>query len=255
MENPTQVLETRNLCFSSCKNYKLKVNLLCVGARERKKRPFFAPFILPEEIFINICIFSQCITYWIHFQNIHAFTYQKTLLYTLFCLFLESSKAFSVSLIISPLSLHNFYIYLTVKTSYRFRKDFRNPGRKKEQNKPNLTVIFCLSYSAYVPNLLIILIFIFMRKSSFLPTGNFVFVKNGWEIVVGFKIVKLSDCIGSVSNKSYWNTYLSGGSSVNQLLHLKLNSVSPAVPFSGLRWYIASVICNRNQTLFIYIYI
>ena len=139
MENPTQVLETRNLCFSSYKNYKLKVKLLCVGARERKKRPFFAPFILPEEIFFNICIFSQCITYWIHFQNIHAFTYQKTLLYTLFCLFLESSKAFSVSLIISPLSLHNFCIYLTVKTSYRFRKDFRDTPSEIQEEKKNKT--------------------------------------------------------------------------------------------------------------------
>ena len=33
-----------------------------------------------------------------HFQNIHTFTYQKTLLHTLFCLFLKSSKAFCVSL-------------------------------------------------------------------------------------------------------------------------------------------------------------
>ena len=31
------------------------------------------------------------------YKNIHTFTYQKTLLHTLFCLFLKSSKAFSVS--------------------------------------------------------------------------------------------------------------------------------------------------------------
>ena len=36
--------------------------------------------------------------YWIQFQNIHTFTYKKTLLHTLFCLFLKSSRAFSVSL-------------------------------------------------------------------------------------------------------------------------------------------------------------
>ena len=36
--------------------------------------------------------------YWIHFQNMSSFTYQKTLLHTLFRLFLKSSKAFSVSL-------------------------------------------------------------------------------------------------------------------------------------------------------------
>ena len=33
---------------------------------------------------------------WIHFHNSHTFTYQQTLLHTLFCLFLKSSKAFSV---------------------------------------------------------------------------------------------------------------------------------------------------------------
>ena len=27
-------------------------------------------------------VLSQCIVYWIHFQNIHTFTYQKTLLHT-----------------------------------------------------------------------------------------------------------------------------------------------------------------------------
>ena len=33
-----------------------------------------------------------------HFQNIHSFTYQKTLLDTLFCIILKLSKAFSESL-------------------------------------------------------------------------------------------------------------------------------------------------------------
>ena len=31
--------------------------------------------------------------YWIYFQNIHTFTYQKTLLYKLFCLFLKFVKS------------------------------------------------------------------------------------------------------------------------------------------------------------------
>ena len=41
---------------------------------------------------------SQCIVYWIHLQNIHTCTHQKTLLHILLWLFLRSSKAFSVSL-------------------------------------------------------------------------------------------------------------------------------------------------------------
>ena len=80
---PHIVLERRTLCFSSFKNRKLKVNLWWVGARERKKRASFVPFILPEGDFFNICVLSQCIKYLIYFQNLHTFTYQKTLLYTL----------------------------------------------------------------------------------------------------------------------------------------------------------------------------
>ena len=48
--------------------------------------------------FFNICVLSQCIVYWIHFQNTHTFTCQNILLHTHFCLFLKLSKTFSVSL-------------------------------------------------------------------------------------------------------------------------------------------------------------
>ena len=68
--------------FSSYKNRKLKVKLRWVRARERKKRAFFVPFILSEGNIFNICVLSQSIVYWIHFQNIHTFTYQKTLPHT-----------------------------------------------------------------------------------------------------------------------------------------------------------------------------
>ena len=36
--------------------------------------------------FFKICLLSQFIVYWIHFQNIHTFTYQKILLHTLLLL-------------------------------------------------------------------------------------------------------------------------------------------------------------------------
>ena len=46
---------------------------------------FFVPFILSKANFFNICVLSQCIVYWMqHFQNIHTFSYQKTLLHPLF---------------------------------------------------------------------------------------------------------------------------------------------------------------------------
>ena len=98
MENPTPVLERKTLCFSSYKNRKLKVKLLWVGAHEIKKRAFFVRFILSEGNSFYICVSSQCIVYWIQFQNIYTFTYKKILLHTFFCLFSKSWKVFSVSL-------------------------------------------------------------------------------------------------------------------------------------------------------------
>ena len=44
------------------------------------KRAFFVPFILSEGNFFNICVLPRCIVYWIQFQNIDTFIYQKTLL-------------------------------------------------------------------------------------------------------------------------------------------------------------------------------
>ena len=77
--------------LGSYKNPELKVKLRWVGARERKKIAFFVTLILSKRKFFNIYVLSQCIVYWISFQSIYSFTYQKTLLHTL-------SKAFSVSL-------------------------------------------------------------------------------------------------------------------------------------------------------------
>ena len=84
----------------------LKVQLTSESQTESKtvmswslqQKNFFVLFILSEGNFLSICVLSQCIVYWIHFQNIHTFPYQKTLLHTLFCLFLRLLKAFSVSL-------------------------------------------------------------------------------------------------------------------------------------------------------------
>ena len=85
-----------------------------VGDSERKIRAFFVPFILSEGNFFNICVLSQCILYWILFQNIHTFNYQKTLLHTLSCLFSKSLKALSLSLSKTGLPCRN-PLKLTVK--------------------------------------------------------------------------------------------------------------------------------------------
>ena len=118
---PHTVLERRTLCFSWYKNHNLKAKLWRARARERKKRAFFVPFILSEGNFFNICVLSQCIVYWIHFQNKHTFTCQKKLLQTLSCLFLKSSKAFSVSLKISQNSQENTSVSLLFNTVAAWR--------------------------------------------------------------------------------------------------------------------------------------
>ena len=64
----------------------------------KKEEGIFCTNYFVRMKFFNIYVLSQCILYRIHFQNIHTFTYQKTLLHALFCMFLKSSKAFSVSL-------------------------------------------------------------------------------------------------------------------------------------------------------------
>ena len=104
-KNPTHSFRETNLVFSSHMNCNWKVKLWWVGARKGKKRVIFVPFVLSEGNLFNIYILSQCMVYWIHFQNIHTFAYQNTLLYTLLLMFLKSSKAFSVYLRLKAVNL------------------------------------------------------------------------------------------------------------------------------------------------------
>ena len=89
-------LQRQTFCFSSNYNRKLKVKLWWAKARKRKKRKYFVPFIWMKETFFKHFISMH--VYWINFQNMHYFTYQKTLLHTLLCLFLKSSKVSSLYL-------------------------------------------------------------------------------------------------------------------------------------------------------------
>ena len=90
---PQTCLERWTLCFSSYMYDEFKVKMWWVGAPERKKSGFFVTFILFEEIVLTFVVFSQYTMHWMNFQNIHNFTYQKTLFHTLLLLvfkFLES---------------------------------------------------------------------------------------------------------------------------------------------------------------------
>ena len=59
-----RVLERWTICFSSYKNYELKVTLWLVGALERKRSSFSVTIILPKENFV--WVLSQYIVYWIN---------------------------------------------------------------------------------------------------------------------------------------------------------------------------------------------
>ena len=63
-----------------------------------EKKGFFCTVYFVQRDFFNICVLSQCIVHWIHFQNRRTFIYQKTLLHTLLLLVFKTVKAFIVSL-------------------------------------------------------------------------------------------------------------------------------------------------------------
>ena len=83
MENPTHRFRKTNLELQLIYESQTKTKTVMSWSSRKKSKGifvFFLPFILSEGIFFfNICVLFQCTVYWIHFQNIHTFTYQKTL--------------------------------------------------------------------------------------------------------------------------------------------------------------------------------
>ena len=98
---------------------------------KRKKSAFFIYFVRRE--FFNIWVLSHCIVYWINFQNIYTFTYQKQLLHTL--LFSKSAKAFSVSLNKEKSSCCLETRYISDVTSKIVSGNTLNQETKKKQIK------------------------------------------------------------------------------------------------------------------------
>ena len=72
------VLERRTLCFRSNKNRKLNETVMSWSSR-KKKGGIFVLLIFDWRNFFSICLLSQCIVCWIHFEHIHTFTYQKNI--------------------------------------------------------------------------------------------------------------------------------------------------------------------------------
>ena len=81
MENSSHSLKETNFVLQLIQESQIKSKtLISWSSWQTKKRAFFVPFILFEENFFKICVLLQRVVYWIYFQNIQTFTYQKTLL-------------------------------------------------------------------------------------------------------------------------------------------------------------------------------
>ena len=78
----------------------------------KKKSAVFVMFVLSEEIFLKICVSSQCMVYWIHFQNIYTFTYEETLLHTLLLL------VFKIVFIVSLMETDCHTVFPSIHTQY-----------------------------------------------------------------------------------------------------------------------------------------
>ena len=83
MRNSTQSLTETIILLQLIQESQIKCKTVMSWISRKKKRAIFVTLILSEGNVFNICVLSQCTGYWTHFQNMHSFTYQKTLLHYL----------------------------------------------------------------------------------------------------------------------------------------------------------------------------
>ena len=92
MENPTHSRRETRLVFQLIWELSIKSKTMMSWSSLKKKEGILcAVYFVRTKFFWNICVLSQCIVCWIHFHNMHTFTYQKTLPHTRFYLFLLGS--------------------------------------------------------------------------------------------------------------------------------------------------------------------
>ena len=104
MENPAHSFRETNLVLQFIWESQIKSKTVMSWSSRKKKEDIFCTAYFVQRNFFSICVLSKCIVYWIHFQNIHTFTYQKTVLYRLFCLFESLQYQPNIASFISYLS-------------------------------------------------------------------------------------------------------------------------------------------------------
>ena len=93
MENPTHSFREMNVVLQLKKGLQINNKNVMNWSLQKKKECIFCNVYLVQRKFFNICVISHCIVYWLNFQNIHTFTYQKTLLHTLLLLVCKIVKS------------------------------------------------------------------------------------------------------------------------------------------------------------------
>ena len=83
MGKSTQSCTEKIILLQLIQESQIKCKTVMSWISRKKKRAIFVTLILSEGNVFNICVLSQCTGYWTHFQNMHTFTYQKTLLHYL----------------------------------------------------------------------------------------------------------------------------------------------------------------------------
>ena len=86
MENPTHSFRETNLVLQLIQESQIKSKAVMSWVSRKKKEIIFCIAYFVQREFFKISFLSQCLVYWIHFQSIHTFTYQKILLHTLLLL-------------------------------------------------------------------------------------------------------------------------------------------------------------------------
>ena len=84
MENPTYSFGEANLVLQLINEFQIKSKTVRSWSSQKKKD---GSLFYLRGILFNICVLFQCIMYWIHFQDIYIFTYQKTFHTLLFFVF------------------------------------------------------------------------------------------------------------------------------------------------------------------------
>ena len=81
MENPTHRFRTTNLVLQLIQESQIKSKTAMSWISQKNKRGHFLyRLFYPKEFLLTFVFLYECIVYWIYFQNIHTFTYQKNFL-------------------------------------------------------------------------------------------------------------------------------------------------------------------------------